>query len=263
MPHVSKIQQFEPGTPAAAGTVNVTQGEAQLTLGTLAAPDDGCTVNIAGDLTLNEIRAEPTESGSYLLLHPYSGGSGTVNCTAYGDSCALDTAVDRVLGALLLTERRALQVLSSRQEWMEWQSLSGSADYGFGALSQTTRRQPGIPRAVWVESFLDPEGGPIVYRARCAPLPDSTYRATLEVLAAVRSIQPEDWADGADVYLPVPGGRDHTILRPIVLQKWSGTPWFANDKARQEIATQYGRALEQLRQFRGNAAAPVRMRILP
>lgn len=250
-------------TPATTGTVNVTAGEAQLTLGTLTAPDDGCTVMVAGDASFNELRAEPTEDGSYLLLHPYSGTTGTVNCTAYGDSVQLDAAVDRVLGAMLLHERRPLQILSSREQWMDWQSLSGRRDYGFHSLIQTLRRQPGDPRAVWVESFLDPEGGAILYRARCAPLPDSTYRATLEVLAAVRQIQQEDWADGAEVFLPVPGGRDYSILRPIVLQKWSGTPWFKNAESRQEIAAQYMRAMDQLRAFKANAAAPIRTRVMP
>lgn len=245
-------------TPAATVSAAVTSGEHEITFPNGEEPDDGCTISLGGDNSLNEVRESPTEDGTYLLLHPYTGASGTVSATLYGDSVLLEQSVDRVLSGSIAHERRPLAVATSRDEWMRWMIQSfGRRDYGiYSAGRIDAQRQTGIPRAVWIDAQLDENDSRTRYRARCAPMPDNTYRATLEALIAPRAATEDDLADGADVYLPVPGNR-YNLLSALTMNQWAGSAWFKNESARKTIAQNYAKAVTELREFSPDAGATV------
>lgn len=150
---------------------------------TFASYTAGCSLNISGDSTFNELATVGDGAIASTSIFAYTGTPGSQGMTVWGDCVKLAASVDRVIGGALLHERRNLQVLSSRAEWLAYQRLYGiyPYDYGFGNLSvqPSVIRQPGVPRGVWLETVLD--GNAIEYRARCSPMPNANYRATLEV----------------------------------------------------------------------------------
>jgi hypothetical protein len=151
----------------------------------------GCSLNIAGDDTFNELATVGDASTASSALFPYSGTSGSKAITIYGDCVKLGATVDRVIGCALGHERRPLDILGSRAEWHAYQRLSGyGADYGGPLIQPAVVRQPGIPRGIWLETVLN--GSAIEYRARCAPLPNVDFRATLDVQTMPESVTSDD-----------------------------------------------------------------------
>lgn len=159
----------------------------------------GCSLNISGDSTFNELAAVGDGSVASTAIFAYTGTPGSQGMTVWGDCVKLATSVDRVIGGALLHERRNLQILSSRAEFLAYQRLYGiyPYDYGFGNLSvqPSIIRQPGVPRGVWLEAVLN--GNAIEYRARCSPLPNADYRATLNVQIMPAIITASDLSAGS------------------------------------------------------------------
>jgi hypothetical protein len=249
-------------TAAQTGTVLVSNGSADFTLETLGAPQDGCSIDIEGDATFNELRSDPNRAGVFTLLHPFAGQSGVQPATCYGDSVPLQLTVDRVLGALLLHERQPLALVSTRDEWLRWQGCTYGHDFNRRLAEPPIVRRPGVPQAVWLETNLNPAGGEITYRARCAPMPNGDFRATLDVQTMPVEIGEADLAESATTFLPVPGRRTYGILRALALYHWSSSPWFRNDAARPGINTDYQNALRQLSDFTSNARTAVRSAVV-
>lgn len=245
-------------TGQSVGTLNVTHGSTSCTLNTLAAPSNGCTIVIAGDSAYNEIRADPNgELGAYQLLVPYQGSTGTQSATVYGDSVTLDTAfVDHAIGATLLHDRRALAVLASRTDWLYAQTDWRGGDYGPAIVNSApvVRRQPTVPEAIWLDTYLDASTMP-EYKVRVAPLPSGTWAVDLDIAIIPDQVEADDIQVGADFFFPVPGGRVYTILRALTLYHWSGSPFFANQAARAVINQGYQDAIAQLQGFRPMAQA--------
>lgn len=239
-------------TGSRTGMVGVTAASQTISAGTLALPANGCSIRIEGDSTWNEMLKSLT------LLFPYNSTSGSKSATAYGDSVVLESTVDRVLGCVLLHERRPLEVATSRDEWAMLQNRFWNWDYGRVADSPR-ERQPGVPLAMWVEPVEIANA--IEYRARCTPLPNADFRATIEVATMPDEITVADIASTATTTRPVPGQRAYGILRALALFHWSGSPWFRNEAARPVINADYQRAVEQLGSIRPNVAETVRTEI--
>lgn len=261
-PHLFRETLGIAWTAGVSGTITCTLGSTAASLGTLAAPQDGCSIQIDGDTSYNEIRASVSgESGTYQLLFPYAGSSGSHSATCWGDCVKLDgAAVDRVLGCELLHERYPLAVLSSRNEFMNWQAdyrYGARRDYGITNSIPVITRTPFVPRAIWLETAFNPGATTVDYRAHCAPLPNATYRATLDVVSIAPALTTSDLSGSKTI--PVPGGRANTTFRAIALYRFSQSPWFRNDAVRSGIAAQYQQALNDLRGMRGDDSAPVRI----
>lgn len=197
------MRAFSPQSFRATVDLTWTQGVALtttvsgVTLGpsaTFANYTAGCSLNISGDATFNELASVGDGAIASTAIFAYTGTPGSVGMTIWGDCVKLATSVDRVIGGALLHERRPLDILGSRAEWLAWQRLNGvyPYDYGFGSLSvqPTVARQPGVPRALWLETVLN--GNAIEYRARCTPLPNADYRATLDVQTMPAVIAADD-----------------------------------------------------------------------
>lgn len=172
-----------------------------------AGYNPGCTLNIAGDATFNELAAAGDGSTAATAIFADTGTPGSKLVTLWGDCIKLGATVDHVVGGSLLHERRPLEVLASRNEWLAFQRFNGvyPYDYGFGSIGvqPTINRQPGVPRGIWLETVLN--GNEIEYRARCAPLPNQDYRATLEVQGIADSITAADVAVSAAYPVTVAG----------------------------------------------------------
>lgn len=168
---------------------------------TLADYAAGCSLNINGDSSFNQLVTVGDGSTAGALLFPYSGASGSQTLTIYGDCVKLGVTVDRVLGCELLHERRPLQVLNSRADWLAYQRLDGYGyrDYGINNVIRT----PGVPRGVWLETCLN--GNAIEYRAHCAPLPNGAFRATMDVATMAEDITADDLAGTGVTGLTVAG----------------------------------------------------------
>lgn len=159
----------------------------------------GCTLNIAGDATYNELATAGDASTVSTAIFADTGTPGTKAVNIWGDSVKLAGTIDHIVGGAMLHERRPLDILGSRSQWLAYQRFNGIypyLDYGFGAIGvqPTIVRQPGVPRGLWLETVLN--GNEIEYRARCAPLPNADYRATLEVQSIADSITAADIAAG-------------------------------------------------------------------
>lgn len=158
----------------------------------------GCSVNIDGDASFNSLATAGDGSTAATLLFPYSGTTGTHTVTLYGDCVKLGTTVDHVLGGELLHERRPLDILNTRADWLAYQRLWGlgysNYDYGINQVLPNVVRQPGVPRGIWLETCLN--GNAIEYRVHCAPMPNDTYRATLDVATMAADITADDIVDG-------------------------------------------------------------------
>lgn len=251
-------------TGSRSGTLNVTAGQTQCTLGSLPPPQNGCTVVLSGDTTWNEIRQDPSGApGLYQLLVPYGGGSGVASVSCYGDSVVFDTSfVDHLIGAALLHDRRPLALLNSRQDWLLAQTNYYTGDYtgtvsGTGPTPQSApviRRQPSVPEAVWLYSYLDAKGAP-EYQLRVAPLPSGVWNIDVDLAIIPAEVQVSDVSDATTFQFPVPGGRVYTIFRALALFHWSGSPFFANQAARAVIQKGYDDAVMQLENYTPHTGA--------
>lgn len=152
----------------------------------------GCSINIDGDASFNELATVGDGAAVSRAMFPYSGTAGSHVVNIYGDCVKLDATVDRVLGCEILHERRPLQVLNNRADWLAYQRLDGYGfrDYGINDTLPNVVRKPGVPRAVWVETCL--HGNEIEYRAHCSPLPNGDFRATLDVATMAEDITTDD-----------------------------------------------------------------------
>lgn len=251
-------------TGGLGGTINVAAGSQVCTLGTLAAPQNGCTIVIGGDSAYNEIRARP--AGGYQLLVPYAGMTGLQSAICYGDSVVLDTSIiDHAIGAVLLHDRKKLAVLTARQDWLGAQEAIWVGDYRFPMTGQgpnsapVIRRQPTVPEAIWLDTYQAVESGSAPeYKVRCAPLPNGNWAVDLDVSIIPTEVDQSSLTSG-NFYFPVPGGRVYTIFRALALYHWSGSPFFANQAARKIIEQGYADAVMQLEQFRPLSGAQPRL----
>jgi hypothetical protein len=233
------------------GTVSVTQASTSLYLGTMEAPaGDGCSIQIDGDPVRNELRASGSELGDYILTHAFGGTTGTNNATIWGDSAVMDSSVGRVLGGIILADKRCLGVVNNRLDLLHYRSQWGG-DYGGGATTNfSNERCPGVPEVVWVENYFDPDEQVMQKRLRCAPMPNAQYAIELEVEIIPQELVSADLNEGAVFTFPVPGGLDFTIFRALVIYHWSGSPWFAaKDSVKERIDEAYGNAIKTLRNW--------------
>ncbi len=189
----------------------------------------GCSINIDGDASFNELATVGDGATVSRAMFPYSGTAGGHVVNIYGDCVKLDATVDRVLGCEILHERRPLQVLNNRAEWLAYQRLDGYGfrDYGINDTLPNVVRKPGVPRAVWVEACLN--GNEIEYRAHCSPLPNGDFRATLDVATMAEDITADDIsaqsvATVTGTLSPAAGG----TYTPIA-SGFNGAPIYARD----------------------------------
>ena len=94
-------------------TLTVTQGSTTISsLTTYASWMLGCSIRIAGDDQDNELQS------STKIAVPYTGTSGSVTATVYGDCIQLDDTVGRVIAPVTLPNQAPLIPAGTRAEFM-------------------------------------------------------------------------------------------------------------------------------------------------
>lgn len=234
---------------------------------TLAAPESGTAVVTAGstsvDLSswgnkdlrgrtfrmgsaLNQIAPSESAPGNAFIL-PWDGMSGTAGISVYGDAILIGSDAFSVMGDVHLEGYGPLRPCPDRSTYTAYRDELWGLDYGLRPYAMTVTRNTGIPESWWTETACLPTGHTQLY-LRFAPLPEREYQVSFDVAYCPREISTND-LEGS-IPLPVPGRFFDGILIPYALQRWTGSPWFRNAEAREEIARQYKTAERMLFDWR-------------
>jgi hypothetical protein len=232
-------------------SVTVANGTTALTCATALV--DGSTIKIQGDPTMfNEVRIQG--STKYLRI-PFNGISGTYDADVWGDSIPLDSAVDRVLGAVKINETYELDKRVNRMDtvtrtWPE-------PDYGRRLKSIPSNYSVAQPVAYWVEPVYFTDGTLSTNRAylrmRIYPLPRANYSLAFDVrVKATRLVAGDLGSDSTDstATLPIAADMVESILLPLFLKRWTSSPWFKDKEKAAAIAEDAKEALALLQQYR-------------
>lgn len=162
----------------AAVTLGVTQGSVQITGHAFSSDQVYRTLRIDGDTLDNQV------TGTAELLHPYSGATGTVTATLYGDAAQMPEPYEEMLGdpMILETGRRLVHQKIHRNSWQ--------------------RVQVGEPCAYWIESNARNRNSLAPAVIRFDRMPDRIYRLEAQFTLAPARVNFSDLlAPGADIPL--------------------------------------------------------------
>ena len=217
------------------GTVNLTAGSTQVSgLGSFGKDVRGQSVRLS--TVFNQIAPASTSPGDHLLL-PWSGTTGDQGITIYNDAVLVPGSVFSVIGDVRLEGYGALKPAPDRATYTAYRDELWLQDYGMRQPTLARPRWSGLPEVWWAEPAYIQGAISQVY-LRFAPIPDRAYTVSFDLGFLPRELQPADLINDSLV-LPVPGDFCDAILIPFVLQRWTGTPWFRNTEAKQEIGRQY------------------------
>lgn len=233
------------------GTLGVSGGSDEVT--TAFTNLAGNTIQIAGQEGYNALR---TENAQKRLLYPYSGEDGTVAATLYGDALLLDPALSRPLGPVWLNDIRILDPIAGKTAMVAHDTQQGmDSDWGFrppGANTFPTQKTVGQPTAYFCDTCTCEEGTGQVTQVviYLSPLPDRPY--TLRFDAGVKpkpvgrdQIGAEE-DDDPNHYFGLPGENDHHFLLPLILYRWSRSPFFKDKDAKAQLAREYADVLPKI-----------------
>lgn len=240
-------------TPASI-SVAVTNGSTTITGASLPTIVSGATIEIETDAVPNEVTG--TTGGGYTLAAPFSGTTGTRGAVLYADSVLFSLRTARVLKPVMWNESRELIPATNRAEL--YGRRTSYRDFGFRQPRSRMigQKRSGLPNMYFVEPFFSISTGTHGMRLRIHPMPSEAGL----VSALVRHTAPrysvaDLGSDATDSTAPVPVAEDYieSIVKPIFLKRWSGSPWFRNQEAKQEINDQDQIARAILKEFKPQA----------
>ena len=232
------------------GTITATSGS------TVIAGGDGFftpgkTIRLAGDSLDNEL-VSATE-----LLFAHQGDSGaTVAYSLYCDAIALPTGVNQVGPPVWLHDIRKLEMAATFEELLFW-DVQAHHNYGLDQGITRQRRSVQSPLAYYVEPFYNRTS--FASRLRLSPIPDQRYVVHFKGIMGPPAYTTADLAGAGPGYADpgvtpaIPHDKIESVLLPVVLQHYSGSATFANEKARAEIGRRFAFALESLKLSRPQA----------
>jgi hypothetical protein len=228
-------------------TVNVTVTSGSVNVTTGAAFVQGATIFLGG--IHNQIF---TENGQQRLLFPFAGSTATVSATLYSDCVALGDTVAQVLDEVFLADGLRLSPRHTRADLLG--GLREFPDYGRRLHVAGSTPTKGRPRCYWVEDFLLTGGTDHAAqrRLRFMPLPDSAQQVSYDVrLRAPRFTAADLGTDEEDSTRTLVVANDYheSLVRPLFLKRWSGSPWFRDEAARQSLQEDAARARATLADF--------------
>ena len=239
-------------TPTAV-QISLTSGSATVSVTGWQSWMNGCSVRLGGDTIVNEFTSQTT------LRRPYIGTTHTTDATVYHDCIILGQDILGVKGPVEIPQIRLLDSTGSREAFYqyEWNRIYGD-DYGRGlARIWATPKMAAQPRAYFTEREKTDTGSQI--RLQVLPIPDMSYNLQYGVITDAISISSSDIGTMTDpnTTFGIPGGWDESVLLPMALKRFSGTPTFGNGNPliQAEIDRQHKKARDILQQSDPNRAA--------
>jgi hypothetical protein len=214
-------------------TATLTAGSTSATFTAFGRDLRGASIR-SGDI-YNQVAGASASPGT-AVSWPWAGSSGAQTITAYGDAVLIGDTSFTVLGDVQLEGYGPLKPMPDRSSYVSQRDSASMFDYT--GTSLTHPRHTGIPEGWWVETAFLASGNPQLY-LRVAPLPQFEYSISFDLVYKPRLIVPADIESETAIILPIPGDFWDAILVPYVLQRWTGTPWFRNAQAKEEIARQF------------------------
>lgn len=222
----------------------------------------GCSVRIAGGVVVNEFLSET------MLRRPFTDASQTgVSATVYNDCIVVNATDADVLGIkepVEIPQIRLLTAAGSRKEFYryEWNPMLGDDYKRAYARFAATPKAPAQPMAYFVDTEQTGEGTQICLRV--LPMPDQLYNLHYGVVTNAFAISPADVGSfGPDPWLEqgtafnLPGVWDESVLLPMAVKRFSGTPLFGNGNplVMAEIERQHKVAVSIIQESNPNRAA--------
>lgn len=235
-------------------TVSVTNGSTAITITGWNAYFAGCTINVSGASTDNQIISQ-TE-----LLYPHDGSTGSVTATILHDCVTLDAAVQSVLTPVRIVDGLPLYPVASPEQLILGHTRE--RDYGFNRhvplpISPVRKSQSiGTPRLYFVDNYQSDEYANPVFRMLIAPAPSAgmllSYRARLSPPTIT---DPESTSN-----IPAPFAAVESTILPIAVLRLSGQPFFRPGPHVEEMKRQAALARTELLSMSAQAKTGMRMR---
>ena len=262
-PHVSRrprgavLPAPKPITIASATQYSAIAG----TITTFANWMVGCTVRLPGhpDNRLLSYEANVATFQIPLLV------TGTLDAIVFGDAIQLDEDVSEVLPRPEIPDCRIL-VPAQSESALHAATGDREHDYGHERGGQIiTIPTPGEPTTYWIEGMIVAGANkPRIY-FRVLPIPDRAYPLKYQVKIAppavgVDDLDAENEGAACTIEIPIPTDWNELYLIPIILQRYTASPMFRNQTAKQEIGRQYIEALNGLQTIQPQADRRFRFR---
>ncbi len=254
-------------------TIDVTQNSQAVTVYGWQDWMLGCSVRMAGDIVVNEFLDQQT------LRRPFTSASQAgLTATVYNDTIIVNQVPGggNVLGIrepVEIPQIRMLVAAGSRKEFYqyEWNPMLGDDYHRAYARFAATPKIPAQPMAYFVDTeraLVNSSTGETTeqtqIRLSVLPMPDVLYNLHYGVItdavsisvADVGSFGPDPWATTGTVF-DLPGIWDESVLLPMALKRFSGTPLFGtgNSLIQAEIDRQYKVASSIIQESNPNRAA--------
>lgn len=233
-------------TLAAPAPVTVTATDGSVEISTVAPFVEGATIFIGG--VFNQIF---TENAQQRLLIPFAGSSGVHAATLYTDVVPLDATVAEVLDQVFIADGRRLSARNHRGDLLG--GVREFPDYGRRLRWNSARPSVGSPHSYWVEESLNTAGGHLsARRLRVMPIPVKATQITYDVRLRAPAVDVADLGDDttdSTKVLVIPDDQVESLLRPLFLKRWAGSPWFRDEVGRKAIEEDAARAGARLADY--------------
>jgi hypothetical protein len=235
-------------------TITATNGSQVITISGYTPDPRGRTFMVGGQYYQIAVTGPTTIE----LVEPWRGTSGAMAATIYCDAIEIASSFHHLLGDVL-AGGVPLFAAPDRASFLNLRDNSQTGDYGQMGVTIRNARRPGTPESYWVEeSYLST--GVSKRFIRLAPFPSTSFGLSYTVGYRPREISVADLSD-ATLALPLPGDFVDSIFVPIVLQRWTGSPWFRNESAKTEIARQFKEATALLDNWSAQDSREIRIHV--
>lgn len=205
----------------------------------------GCTVRLDGDPLDNELVSASA------LRRPYTGATGEVTGTVYGDAIQLPEWVKNVMEPVRIPRVWALRSATTQEEFRGVMSPHQYGNDNRGAAYYTDHNKSiGEPAVFWLESRYDTAASALKLFLRVNPMPGEVYPISCRAKRKPPVITAANIGSHLSEPLTViPTDWHESILVPIAKHRFTAHPAFNNEPARAAIAEQYRVAKLALESF--------------
>lgn len=210
-------------------TITVTNGSNEISGYDFSDDDLFRTIRVEGDSIDNQI------AGANLLRHPFSGASGSVSATFYGDAFKLNDSISEVASDFMLLETRT-------RVSQDFRRITGGLDYGYNHI--TSKKRSGRPERWWMEANAANQNPPAPSLVRLNTLPDTSYRLQADVIMAPLRVVFSDFS-GESRGIPMRDEHIEAYLLPMCRGKMSTSPLWKDDSIKGKVDSDASSALEK------------------